>query len=396
MASRVPEPIEMLRRLVAEPTVSSNDAAIDQSNRGVIDLLADWAAALGFEIERVPVGGAGDKENLIAVLDPRARVARSVAEGEGGLVFGGHTDTVPFDADRWTHDPFALTEVDGRLHGLGATDMKVFFALVLTAVSRVPRAALERPVVLVATADEETTMAGARALVEIGRPRGSWAIIGEPTGLSPVHMHKGILMDRIRLTGRSGHSSNPGLGASALEGMHGVMAALLELRRELQRDHRHDGFAMPVPTMNLGRIAGGDAANRICARCELDIDMRLLPGMALAELRDVYQQRVASAVEGTGLGLEHQPLFGGIDPFETDRQARLVQVAEELSGAQAIAVAFGTEAPFFQSLGHETIVLGAGSIDVAHAPDEYVPAAAIEPAMTLYEGMIRRLCMAEA
>ena len=70
-------------------------------------------------------------------------------------------------------------------------------------------------------------MAGARTLVAAGRPKARFAVIGEPTGLKPVRMHKGILMEAIRVEGRSGHSSNPSLGANALEGMHEIIAALL-------------------------------------------------------------------------------------------------------------------------------------------------------------------------
>ena len=85
---------------------------------------------------------------------------------------------------------------------------------------------------VLATADEESGMAGARQLVEAGEPLGRFALIGEPTGLRPVRAHKGILMMRIILTGRSGHSSDPALGRSALEGMHEVICGLIRLRNQ--------------------------------------------------------------------------------------------------------------------------------------------------------------------
>jgi len=74
-------------------------------------------------------------------------------------------------------------------------------------------------------------------------------------------MHKGILMEAIRLEGRSGHSSNPALGASALEGMHQVIGELLRWRTELQARYRNPLFEVDVPTLNLGRIHGGDKPN---------------------------------------------------------------------------------------------------------------------------------------
>jgi len=235
-------------------------------------------------------------------------------------------------------------------------------------------------------------MAGARALRDAGRAPGRRAVIGEPTSLRPVRMHKGIEMRAVRLVGRSGHSSNPALGVSALDGMHRVFGAILDYRAELVAAHRHDAFEVPRPTLNLGRIQGGDAPNRICASCELLLDLRALPGMDAGAVMAELDRRVAAAVEGTGLELDLPHVFDGVPAFETPADAELVRVAEELSGAPAGAVAFGTEGPFFDALGVETVVLGPGSIDVAHQPNEYLPLASVKPTVDLLRRMIGRFC----
>ena len=143
--------------------------------------------------------------------------------GPGGLVLAGHTDTVPFDEGRWRSDPLGLSERDQRLYGLGSTDMKGFFPLAIAAAEAFRDTPLQQPLILLATADEESSMNGARALAAAGRPKARAAIIGEPTSLVPVRMHKGIMLEAVRVTGRPGHSSNPELGNSALEAMHAVM-----------------------------------------------------------------------------------------------------------------------------------------------------------------------------
>ncbi|MCX2959411.1 MAG: M20/M25/M40 family metallo-hydrolase, partial [Serratia symbiotica] len=74
----------------------------------------------------------------------------------------GHTDTVPYDAGRWTRDPFTLTEHDNKLYGLGTADMKGFFAFILDAVRDITAATRATQLYILATADEHTTMAGAR------------------------------------------------------------------------------------------------------------------------------------------------------------------------------------------------------------------------------------------
>ena len=92
--------------------------------------------------------------------------------------------------------------------------------------------------------------------------------------------------EAVRHIGQPGHASDPALGNSALEGMHEVMGEILAWRRELQERHRHPAFAVPVPTINLGHIHGGDNPNRICGDCELLLDLRVLPGLKVEELHE--------------------------------------------------------------------------------------------------------------
>ena len=373
----------MIADLVAAPSVSSVNADFDQSNQAVVDRLAQWVEDLGWRVQVLPVPDHPGKSNLVATL----------GTGEGGLVLSGHTDTVPFDAEGWSQDPFALTERDGRLYGLGTCDMKAFFALALEAAAGLKATDLAEPVILVATADEESSMAGAKALVQAGQPRARHGVIGEPTGLTPVRMHKGMMMEAIRLHGRSGHSSDPALGVNALEGMHRVIAEVLAWRAELQERHRNPAFRVPVPTLNLGHIHGGDNPNRICGDCELQIDLRPLPGMALDELREQLRERLSRLLADSPLRLEVEPLFPGLPAMETPAGAAIVQAAEALTGRAAEAAAFGTEGPFLQALGMDTLILGPGDIDQAHQPDEYLAMDRIAPMVDLIRQLIGRLCM---
>ena len=374
---------EMLARLIAIPSVSSVNPLFDQGNRALIDEIAGWMEAAGFAVEIVPLPGRPDKSNVIGTL----------GQGAGGLVLSGHTDTVPCDPELWTHDPFRLTEADGRLYGLGTSDMKSFIALALEAARGLNASELKQPLIILATADEESSMAGAEALVKLGRPKARHAVIGEPTGLRPIRMHKGVMMEAIRIRGRSGHSSDASLGANALEGMQQALGALLDFRTELQRCHCNPLFHVPVPTMNLGYMHGGDNPNRICGHCELHIDVRPLPGMDMLELRDMLRERLQQAVTLPGLNLTLEPLFPGTAPMETPPDAELVKVTERLTGHTAGAVAFGTEAPYLRELGMDVVVLGPGDIAQAHQPDEYLALERIPPTLELLRGLIQRFCL---
>ncbi|HHB12440.1 MAG TPA: acetylornithine deacetylase [Chromatiales bacterium] len=375
----LPDTLELIRRLVRIPSVSSASPERDMSNRAVVDQLAEWLEALGWSVHVTPIAGRDDKVNLVARL----------GAGKDGLVLAGHTDTVPWDEGLWHFDPLDVTEREGRLYGLGTADMKGFLALVVDALRDLDAAHLSRPVVVLATADEETSMAGAHALRE---PLGRYCLVGEPTGLVPVHRHKGILMEAITLHGRAGHSSDPAAGNSALEGMVALAQELLAYRDELQQTWHDSTFSVPEPTLNLGRIQGGDSPNRICARCELELDLRLLPGMDPGRLRRALRERARCIAEQRGLQIDFTALFEGIPALETPRGSAFLGLVESLSGHRAATAAFGTEGPFYQALGMETVVCGPGAIAQAHRPDEFLDWRQARQASELIRRLVHTLC----
>jgi len=377
--------MSMIRALIATPSMSSVTPAYDTSNLAVIELLAEWLEVFGFNVEVMPLPDQPDKANLLASIGPL------FAESQG-LMFAGHTDTVPYDEGRWSHDPFKLIEQQQRIYGLGSSDMKAFFAIVLDALKNIEINKLQQPIFILATADEESSMAGARMLVERGCPGVRYAVIGEPTGLQPINAHKGIMMESIRLTGRSGHSSNPDFGVSALEAMHEVIGDILTWRTQLQADFSDKRFTVPVPTLNLGYIHGGDNPNRICGECELHIDLRPLPGMELDELREEIKKRLQRRFGQSQIQWQLEQLFPGTPPLHTPAQSPLVQEAEKLTKQCCGAVAFCTEAPYLSELGIETIVLGPGDIDQAHQPDEYLALARINPMQETIQQLVKRFC----
>ncbi len=374
---------QQMSTLISLPSISSTLAEYDLSNEAVIHQLANWCETLGFKIDIQCVDKERKKFNLLA----------SLGTGPGGLILSGHTDTVPCNEKRWNSDPFTLTEKNDRLYGLGSCDMKGFFTLALTAVASIDKKQLTAPIFILATSDEETSMAGARALATLGLPKARAAIIGEPTGLKPIHMHKGIMMESVKITGQAGHSSNPDLGNNAMEAMHSVISELIEYRGELQTKYSHSGFSVPTPTLNLGCIHGGDNPNRICGQCELHYDLRFIPGMQMSQLRQGIDKRLQKVAKKTGTKIEGISLFDGIDAFATDKNSELVKLAEELSGYGAEAVAFATEAPFFRAQNIDTIVMGAGSIDQAHQPDEFMALEQIDPMVSYLKQMINHYCL---
>ncbi|ABY69657.1 acetylornithine deacetylase [Actinobacillus pleuropneumoniae serovar 3 str. JL03] len=373
--------IERYRNLIALPTISSLEAAEDQSNKQLIELLATWLADFGFKTEIIRVEGSRDKYNLLATY----------GEGEGGLLLAGHTDTVPFDEGKWTFNPFTLTEQDGKFYGLGTADMKGFFAFIVDVVSQIDLNKLTKPLRILATADEETTMLGARTFAQHTHIRPDCAIIGEPTSLKPIRAHKGHVGEAVRITGKSGHSSNPDRGINAIELMHQATGYLMNMRNQLREKYHNDLFKVPYPTMNFGNIHGGDAINRICACCELQFDMRPLPNLPVEDLYAMVNENLKPMLEQYSDLIEIRHLHDGIPGYECEHSAQVVQVVEKLLGEKCDAVNYCTEAPFIQQL-CPTLVLGPGSIEQAHQPNEFLETKFIEPTRELLTKMILHFC----
>ncbi len=378
---------EQLAQLVATPSVSCTNPKLDMGNRQVIDLLASWLDDLGLDVDIQTVDGNPHKANLIATLgEPNP-------DGQGGLVFSGHADTVPYDEKRWNSDPFTLHIENDRAYGLGATDMKGFFPTVIAAIQPFLNTKLREPIIILATADEETSMSGARALLQHPIPKAQYGIVGEPTNMTPIRMHKGIGMESIKVRGRSGHSSDPSLGHNALDVMHEVITDLKHFRQQLQTNNKHPGFTIDVPTLNLGSIHGGDNPNRICGHCELEFDLRTLPGMSLDDLRHDIDKQLHIIADKHQIIIERESLFSGVEAFEQEQQSEFIQYIESLTGKQTESVAFATEAPFLKSMGLDVVVMGPGSIDQAHQPDEFIDLNQITPAIEHWQALIKYYCV---
>ncbi|EJL6878514.1 acetylornithine deacetylase [Vibrio cholerae] len=375
----LPSFLEVYEGLISTSSISSTDARWDEGNEQVIAKLADWLSALGFSIQIEQV--APNKQNLIAKL----------GSGEGGLLLAGHSDTVPFDEGRWNYNPHALTQANNRFYGLGTADMKGFFAFIYEAVKNVDWSKQTKPLYVLATCDEETTMLGARHFTENAPFKPDYCIIGEPTSLVPIRAHKGHVANAIRVTGKSGHSSNPALGVNAIEIMHEVLFALMQLRDRLIKEYHHPGFEIPTPTLNLGHIHGGDSPNRICGCCELHYDVRPLPGISLDGLDNLMRDTLREVQQKWPGRIELVPLHDPIPGYECAHDHPFIHGISEICEQEAQTVNYCTEAPFLQQI-CPTLVLGPGSIDQAHQPDEFLAFEFIDPTVRVLSRAMQKYC----
>ncbi|WID98092.1 acetylornithine deacetylase [Bosea vestrisii] len=347
--------VDILRRLVAFDTTSR------RSNLDLVHWAADYLESADARV-RLTRDDTGSKATILATIGPDA---------PGGIVLSGHTDVVPVDDQDWASDPFVLASRDGRLHGRGAVDMKGFVAACLAAVPYWQARGLRRPIHLALSYDEEVGCLGVPLLIAdmlAHGPRPALAIIGEPTQMRIGLSHRGFYGYRSVFHGRAAHSSDPSLGASAIEPAAALVAALATFGAG-----RGDGT-----TVNIGRIEGGSAINIIPERCEIVWEFRPSDGAA--------SRAVLAVVEGLAAGLAagvsvETVSLASVPPLNCDPDDPAVAVARELGGLlPPIAMPFGTEAGFFQQAGIPALVCGPGSIAQAHQPNEWIALAELAAA----------------
>jgi len=327
-----------------------------------------------------------------ALLGQGARtsvVAEAVAGPEAETVLvASHLDTVP--VDQMEIDPFDPAIEGGRLLGRGSCDTKAGMAALLAALSRVlERGSLRRNVLIVGEADEELASIGvADVLDHLAGRRPDWVLATEPTGLRLVHAHKGVVHARVAASGRACHSADPSIGRNAIvtlaRAILAIEAEALGLRR---REDSHLGCA----TLSIGVVRGGQAPNIVPDRAEIWIDRRTLPG----ETPEAIRLGLESALAAAGLGDEVRVEHCGEEkpPLSTAPDSVAVRsVAEALEGegcpAGCEAVAFGTDAGVFGRLGIPGVVLGPGSIAVAHTAREFVPIDEVETMVRIFERLL--------
>lgn len=374
--------LDILARLIAFDTTSRN------SNLELIAWVEDFLRQRGVTSHRVS-NADGTKANLYALIGP---------EVEGGVVLSGHTDVVPVDGQPWTSDPWVLTERAGKLYGRGTADMKTFSALALSHLDQALAAKLKRPLMLALSYDEEIGCLGAPSLIADivkAAPRPAAVIVGEPTSMKVVSAHKGIRSFLVEAIGREAHSSLPDQGVSAVMEALKLMDLIAEMGRE-SRAVTHAHFHPPGPTMTIGKVEGGTAANILARRCEFVWDLRAPE----TEQGDAIEARFRAAAEALDADIKRRAPEGGVKITRRSNTPGLAiqrdSAAEVLGRAltgdnETRAVSYAAEAGLFQRAGIPAIICGPGSIEQAHQPDEWIELSQVEEGAAFMQRLIARL-----
>jgi acetylornithine deacetylase len=374
---------QVLERLVAFPTVSRD------SNLALVDWLEGYLTGHGIECHR-HWNEDRQKAALMAHAGPRV---------EGAVVLSGHSDVVPVDGQDWSSDPWTVVERGGRLYGRGTCDMKGYVALSVWALVRAQKMSVRRPVQLALSYDEEVGCTGAPPMIEtMGQvlPKGSAALIGEPSNMKIITGHKGGTGYHVQVKGFEVHSSLLPYGVSAIMEGARLIGWVNDRNTAIQAQPPTAvaaTFYPPFTTLHVGMISGGTAHNITAADCRFAVEMRVVPGEDIAAHEAAFlteAQRLDRALKSVrpeaGVHLER---FFGVPGLVPEPDGEAEALARRLTGDNATGVvSYGTEAGQFQEAGYSAIVCGPGDIAQAHQPDEYLEVSEFQAGQRFMERLL--------
>jgi acetylornithine deacetylase/succinyl-diaminopimelate desuccinylase family protein len=383
--------VELARRLIAAPSPNppgDERAVAAVVRRAAIDL------------------GLGEPKTLAAREErPNLRLCLPGRVGRPRLVLNGHLDTKPVgDRSAWRTDPFEGVVQDGRLYGLGSTDMKgaVTAMLYAAAALKANGADLRGDLILLLSADEEAgSRYGAQFLVRKAGLAADAVVIGEPSGIRREWeyldlLSRGNCCFRIKVHGTQMHSSItdvlPAVNASVK-----MARVMVRMSEELKLRYPPHPLRPEGPTLNPGVTLRGGVFYGVCpGYAEFGADLRTLPGMTLEGVRtDIQRFLETLREEDPDLHVElefEEPPLRWIEPTEIDRNhpvvRSLARAAKRVLGTAPpfSALPGTTDAAYFQGTGRIPTVpaFGPGLLPIAHGPNEYVGVEAIVQASKIY------------
>jgi len=378
--------------------------AVDTQNPpGETRALAEWVDSfftdLGLETETVATDPV--KPNVLTTIP---------GETERTLLYNGHIDTVPFDADEWTYDPLGEREAD-RLYGRGATDMKGPLAAMLHAAEAFVETDTTPPVTLAfaVVSDEETGGdAGVGTLLRREAVDADACVIGETTCSRGQHSvtvaDRGSIWLTLEAEGVSAHGSRPMLGENAIDRLWAAVTTLrtrlsdreLSLPADFERilaesvtyyeptmGEQQARRLFARPTVNLGTIEGGESINTVPGTARAQLDIRLTAGIEtseiLADIRDCLAAYPAVSIADVSWSV------GTYEPPDSPLVEAVTTVASEAIGDRIFrcSATGGGDTKKFRKADIPTVEFAFGT-DTVHAVDEYTTAAALAANAAVY------------
>ena len=359
---------EILEQLVSFDTVD------DKENERIINWISDFCLKAGFETKKI----RNKKDNKVGL------VVHGGNSKKNGLIFMGHTDTVPA-GDGWKTNPFDLTQKNNDFFGLGSSDMKGGIAAMLSSISEIDLKKLNKGLELIFTYDEEKYFGGIKSIVGKHKISADCIVVGEPTSLEPVVATKGMLVFKINFIGKEAHGSNPEIGINAIE-----MASIfiIEFKKYFRKIEKESSclFGSPTATSNISIISGGNAVNRVPAACSLEFETRIIDNKQKEKINDIIKE----IIKKNKFKAQSEITFSS--SVTKCQNKEFVSIIEKITKKKAVGVNYTAENSFLPN-SNCSIILGPGTIKCAHMPNEKVSKNSLYSAVKIYKELINKFCV---
>lgn len=308
-----------------------------------------------------------------------------MAEIEGeiktpAMIFICHMDTVMLGED-WTKDPLGAEEIDGKIYGRGACDMKSGLACAISAFCEIAKEVregkkLKHSLKLICSADEEDFMRGVeKAIADGWVHKEDWIMDTEPTNGQIQVAHKGRTWFEITIDGITAHASTPWKGADANAAMAEVIR---EIRLSIESLKPHEDLG--ISTVTFGQIQGGYRPYVVPDHCTVWVDMRLVPPTDTKKAEEIVKQAIHKAEQAIVGVKGHYKITGDRPYVEKDENSYLLhqlkQCADEVTGEDtkiSFFPGYTDTAVIAGTLGNRNCMsYGPGNLELAHKPDEWV------------------------
>jgi len=367
--------LEILKKLV------SIDSQCTKSNKEIIEYISSLLSK--FEVKKIRFKSKDGKLDLFNLI-----VKIPGIKHDNPLVFVGHVDTVPVSPG-WRTPPFTPLEKSGKIYGLGSSDMKAGIACILASALNLNQL-VPQDIFLLFDADEEGSLSGGNQMIKDFTSKNARIIVAEPTNQKIIYSQKGCIDLEITTGGIATHSSKADFEynhkKNALYKTVRICCKLINYGKEIEN---RKGIFGTKPTLNIGKIEGGVAANVVANKCKITINRRLTPN---ENIKEVYQE-IVKIVKETDPDAKINPIFWG-ESFETKKDGKFIKHIEGISKKifekeieYDINLSW-TEAALFYKYG-EVVVFGPGLREQAHQINEYCEVESLKKYSEIYSKLMR-------
>jgi succinyl-diaminopimelate desuccinylase len=290
-----------------------------------------------------------------------------IGTGKEKIILSGHLDVVPAgEGSQWEYPPFSAEEINGKMYGRGACDMKGGLTMLIGTIIHLkeyPELLENYTILLLCSADEESGMTGAINFARKGLMKNSvLLIIGEPTNMNIGIAEKGLLWADFHVYGKTGHASTPELGINSIECTLKIIPQLHECLDNVENR------VLGSSTLNVGKISGGVANNIVPDKTVLSVDYRYIPEQDYAELIENLR-----AIDASPCKIEVKITYT-LPALQTEVKIPFIQNLKKINGKEIIGIPYATDAGVLVQKKNPVpfVIYGPGDPRVIHKPNEYI------------------------